>query len=200
VPRPALGDVFNLACGIVRCCRRFARVGWLHKDICSENILIFSPAHRGAHRFVASSVTGGFSNSRPEESETMSLGPGNAFVSIKNPKYIETTTEFEGRCGFCSAGIVLLEQVFGAPCLICSTPKFFHIPPTKRQLSRIEVLFVKSMFHSSGIIWANPTKMQVAFCLDVEAKLGSFKDDEGRWAAQQASRDNVVDPLAWCFA
>jgi len=41
----------------------------------------------------------------------------------------------------------------------------------------------------------------VAFCLDVEAKLGSLKDDEeGRWAAQQAFRDNVVDPLARYFA
>jgi hypothetical protein len=41
----------------------------------------------------------------------------------------------------------------------------------------------------------------VAFCLDVEDKVGSLPDDaEGRWATQQAFRDNVVDPLARCFA
>jgi len=42
--KPVLGEKFQLAYKLVSCLRQLHRIGWLHKNICSNNILFFKAA------------------------------------------------------------------------------------------------------------------------------------------------------------
>jgi serine/threonine protein kinase len=199
---PWLGDVFSMASGIVQTVAALHEVGWLHKGISSENVLIFSPNRKETHRHVASAVLGGFSYSRPESKVKMSIGPNNVSAYYLHPKYIPRGAPFERKYDFFGVGVVLLE--IG---LWCNMYQLFDMGEISfpggdevlAEENRVILLekYVPQLGERMGI-WYQEA---VAFCLDVDVKLGSPADDaNGRLTTQEAFQLNVVARLARCSA
>ena len=199
---PLLGDVFQMALGIVQAVAALHEVGWLHKGISSENILVFSPSQADTHRHVASAVLGGFSYSRPENQTKMSIGPNNVSAYYLHPKYIPREAPFERKYDFFGVGVVLLE--IGLWCNMFQLSELGKISfpgsnENQAEQNRVTLLetYVPQLGERMGI-WYQEA---VAFCLDVDVRLGSPADDSnGRLTTREAFQQNVVARLARCSA
>lgn len=74
--RPPLGDVFKLAHALATSLLAYHRIGWLHKDICSFNVIFLLPYTKSASiaPIVTSPYLIGFKHSRQDEVEAFSTG------------------------------------------------------------------------------------------------------------------------------
>jgi serine/threonine protein kinase len=224
--RPYLGDLFTLAKGLAASLHTLHEIGWLHKGICSENILIFTAGKANAYRHVSSAVLAGFYQSRPEEAE-YSGRPTRGFELYEHPLYRHqphksVKVPFKRSFDFFSLGIVLLE--IG---LWCSVWQILsdHISPQKdnRRIGTEEdsedsqddeendptsldaedyrQILLKSYVPQLGETMGEEYMHAVRFCLDAEAVLGQHGTDiEGRKLAGREFKTQVLNHLAVCSA
>lgn len=107
-PRPALGDKFKLAHALAASIAEFHKVGWLHKNISSSNIIFFSPQGSSPEKHISRPYVIGFSHSRP------ALGITKGYYDIKfndyqHPEYLKNELRFNSKFDYYSLGLVLLE-------------------------------------------------------------------------------------------
>lgn len=76
--RPPLGEVFQLAHALATSVLSYHQIGWLHKDICSFNVLFLPPSKGSKSASAAPPITSpyliGFKHSRQDEFEAFSTG------------------------------------------------------------------------------------------------------------------------------
>jgi serine/threonine protein kinase len=202
VPAPFLGDVFRMAFGIVKTVTALHEIGWLHKGISSENILIFSPTRTDTYRHVALAMLSGFSDSRPESEREMSLGPNQVSAYYHHPKYIASQAKFEKKYDFFSVGIVLLEIGLWYTMYQFSIDKEIRYPDSESWAEQNRNTLLEKYVPQLGGRMGKWYQDAVAFCLDVDICLGSLEGNntEGSSTAQEAFQENVVARLARCSA
>lgn len=200
VLRPVLGDVFKLASGLAHTVAALHEIGWLHKDISSENLLVFCSILEEAYTRVASAVISGFSHSRPEENRR-TLGPDTDRRFYKHPKYIEAGTEFKRTFDIFSVGIVLLEMGLWCTIRTLFRHRALEFPNSESSAEQNRRILLQKYVPQLGERMGQTYQDAVAFCLDAETKVGVLSEDPGaRWKIRQAFQENVVDQLAKCFA
>lgn len=195
IERPHLGDVFSLAQSLASCLLALHEVSWLHKNLSSHHVLVFSPSVREVHRHVASAVLAGFNDSRPEASN-ITLGPRHEFPHYQHPQYRQGSS-FRRSFDYFSLGVVLLELGLWQPVSVLRQdhPEINSPEEFRRKLVQT---YVPMLGERMGVIYRGA----VAFCLDAE------KDDttepehsaESRWELHEQFRVRVVEPLSCCCA
>lgn len=193
--RPHLGDVFRLAQSLASCLLALHEVGWLHKNLSSHHVLIFSPSAEEVHQHVSSAVLAGFNDSRPEAS-SITLGPRHEFPHYQHPLYRQGSS-FTRSFDYFSLGIVLLELGLWQPISVLrhdhreiNSPEAF-----RRKLIRT---YVPMLGERMGAIYRGA----------VESCLGAEEDDrinrehtaESRWEMHEHFRVKVAEPLFRCCA
>jgi hypothetical protein len=227
--RPYLGDLFILAKGLAASLHTLHEIGWLHKGVCSENILIFTARTANTYRHVSSAVLAGFYQSRPEEAE-YSGSPARGFELYEHPLYRHqahesTKVPFKRSFDFFSLGIVLLE--IGLWCTVWQILSD-HMgsqrgngsigsigseeddedsedgdvnDPTSLGAEDCRQILLKSYVPQLGETMGKEYMHAVRFCLDAEAVLGPHGNDiQGRKLAAREFKSQVLDHLAICSA
>ncbi|EON68392.1 hypothetical protein W97_07716 [Coniosporium apollinis CBS 100218] len=218
--RPFLGDLFTLAKGLAGSLNTLHGIGWLHKGICSENILIFTPGNANAHQHVSCAVLAGSYQSRPEESE-YSVGTAREFELYEHPLYRNrahgnTKFAFKRTFNFFSLGIVLLE--IGLWCSVSqilsdhtdcrmddsgteSDENDDGDKPTMPNAEDCRQMLLESYVPQLGETMGKEYMLAVRFCLDAEAILGSPGNYiEDRKLSAHEFKSQVLDHLAICSA
>ncbi|MCJ1396370.1 hypothetical protein MMC18_009260 [Xylographa bjoerkii] len=108
---PTLGDRFKLAISLAVSVAEFHKVGWLHKNISSTNVVFFPPectpfADHAAHPYII-----GFNHSRPDEPFSFTEGPaaGSDYRQYQHPEYLRNKLRYCPEFDYYSLGVVLLE-------------------------------------------------------------------------------------------
>lgn len=192
--RPNLGDLFTLAKDLSSCLRVFHKAGWVHKNISSHHLLIFSSSPELVHEHVASAVLAGFNDSRPETSG-YTLGPKQEFLHYQHPLY-QTNVEFRKSFDYFGLGMILLELGLWRP---ASVLRSYHPETSSAEEFRVKLLksYVPQLGEKMGAVYRDA----VAFCLDAERLLQSKEEAiEGSQDGQSLFESKVVEPLSYCFA
>jgi serine/threonine protein kinase len=198
VIRPDLGDVFLLAKELVATVSELHQVGWVHKNISSHHILVFSSSQKEAYRGIAASVLTGFNESRPEASG-VTLGPNHEFPYYQHPLYSQGGVEFRKSFDFFSLGIVLLELGLWVPVSIlrlahADDPDISSAEAFRQKLLRT---YVPMLGEKMGAFYRDA----VAFCLDAELIIvNAHCEENSSRVAEDMFTMMVVKPLAQCFA
>ena len=106
--RPLLGDRFALALSISLCVTEFHAVGWLHHDLCSDNVIFFPAA---GITTIRNPYIIGFNRSRPDEDYSLqSICPDSKRI-YQHPDYgaPDNHCRFHKAFDYYSLGVVLLE-------------------------------------------------------------------------------------------
>jgi hypothetical protein len=108
--RPMLGDRFKLALALAMSIVEFHKVGWLHKNISSSNVVFFQRDSSTVDYFAKPYITG-FSYSRPDEPSAFTEGPaeGSDYKYYQDPEYLKNQLRYRHDFDYFSLGIVLLE-------------------------------------------------------------------------------------------
>jgi serine/threonine protein kinase len=106
--RPDLGERFELARKIVNCVLEVHKVSWVHKSICSNNI-IFLRATPEERISVSSPYLIGFNHSRGNNPQTFTEGLVAEQRLYYHPEYLRNQHGFLPEYDFYSIGLVLLE-------------------------------------------------------------------------------------------
>jgi serine/threonine protein kinase len=196
--RPDLGDIFFMAKELVATLSDLHQVGWIHKNISSYQILLFSSSQEEAYKCVATSVLTGFNDSRPEASG-ITLGPNDDFPHYQHPLYCEGGVGFRKSFDFFSMGIVLLELGLWVPISILwsahsECPETFSAEDFRQKLLRT---YVPMLGEKMGALYRDA----VSFCLDAEYAVEMEIERAGKQnTAQELFRVKVVEPLMKCVA
>ncbi|KAJ2902156.1 kinase-like protein [Zalerion maritima] len=196
--RPDLGDIFLLAKDLASCLGSVHQAGWLHHNISSHQVLVFSPSVWELHENVRSAVLAGFNDSRPEAS-SITLGPRDDYLHYQHPKY-RNHARFETSFDYFALGMVLLELGLWMPISdlrSMASPEYREPEDFRKCLLRS---YVPQLGESMGAIYRDA----VAFCLDTEAQLLSMGlgvpglPGYDR-AVQEMFDSRVVRPLQQCL-
>lgn len=191
---PDLGDVFLLAKDLAACLLAVHQVGWLHKNLSSHYVLVFSPSLDAAGQRIASAVLTGFNDSRPEASG-FTLGPTQEFVHYQHPGYVRGTS-FRRTFDYFGLGIILLELGLW---VAISELRADHPELRTREEFRLKLLssYVPMLGGKMGALYRDA----VHFCLDSENAATrencSYEDVE---AMHSLFQERVTGPLSRCFA
>lgn len=192
--RPNLGDIFKLAKDVSSSLNIFHNAGWVHKNISSHHLLVFSSSVDAVHECVASAVLAGFNDSRPEASG-YTLGPSQEFVHYQHPLY-QTNVEFRKSFDYFGLGMVLLELGLWRP---ASVIRSYHPEISSAEHFRLKLLesYVPQLGERMGALYRDA----VAFCLDANHLLQSHGNSHARpQRVVNMFHDKVVQPLSHCFA
>ena len=109
--RPLLGDRFRLAYRIADALSQCHKVGWLHKNISSYNILFFVEPESTITDALGSPYIVGFNHSRPNDPKefTEGLSEDHSQLDYQHPEYLEGTERYRIEFDYFSIGLVLLE-------------------------------------------------------------------------------------------
>ncbi len=196
--RPDLGDIFLLAKELATTLSDLHQVGWIHKNISSHQILIFSSSEEEVYKGVATSVLTGFNDSRPE-ALGITLGPNDEFFHYQHPLYCEGGVGFRMSFDFFSIGIVLLELGLWIPVSLLrsahsDSPEISSAEDFRQKLLRT---YVPMLGEKMGALY----REAVSFCLDAELAIEMAQEEaDGQQTAQSLFRAKVVEALTLCFA
>ncbi|KAH7110535.1 kinase-like domain-containing protein, partial [Dendryphion nanum] len=106
---PALEIRIQLAHKLVSCIADLHSVGWLHRNLNSDNIIFFIKPGISADEIIEKPYVVGLTRARPDSDSWHSEGPDDArFVDYRHPEYA-TTRRFQVKYDYYSLGIILLE-------------------------------------------------------------------------------------------
>jgi len=109
VSKPSLGYRYQLAYHIAASISEVHKIGWVHKNLTSSNIIFF-PQHESALNGETRPYLVGFRHGRPNEKTAFTEGPSSdADERYQHPQYLATNTRYFLHYDYYSLGIVLLE-------------------------------------------------------------------------------------------
>ncbi len=109
--RPPLELRFQLAFDICQCIYTFHKVGWLHRNLHSMNVLFFPPKEAENVEWAREPRIFGFAGSRENRLDTFSYGPGDDFRlrQYQHPEYLMHHERYREEFDYYSVGMILLE-------------------------------------------------------------------------------------------
>lgn len=191
---PDLGDIFLLAKDLSSCLLAVHQAGWLHKNLSSHHVLVFTPDQASVSQHVASAVLSGFNDSRPEASG-FTLGPSREFMLYRHPSYVPGVP-FQRAFDYFGLGVVLLEMGLWLP---ISKLRELHPDQPTPEAFRLKLLqfYVPQLGERMGARY----REAVRFCLDAEGVARSEMHDPGDVETLHSLfKERVVDLLAGCLA
>ena len=109
--RPALETQFKLACDLVSSFLGYHKIGWLHRNVNSCNLVFFPHRDRTPLDFIDQLYIIGFNHSRPDEPMGFTQGPreGADERDYQHPQYLQNHYRYRLSFEYYSLGLVLLE-------------------------------------------------------------------------------------------
>lgn len=108
--KPMLGSKFLLAHQLAASVLEFHKVGWLHKNISSSNVVFFARNQSAVLKYLEKPYIVDFVHSRPNETNSFSEGPQEGAEDYQHPEYIsDPAKRFRPEFDYYSVGVVLLE-------------------------------------------------------------------------------------------
>ena len=196
---PFLGDRFKLAHTLALSIGEFHKVGWLHKNISSFNVLFFETQLPSSPASIKNPYIIGFDHSRPDNLNSFSTGPQEKaeYLDYQHPEYIKKPQRYRAEFDYYSLGVVLLE--------IARWKSLSAIRCSWEESSSEDFA---ALLRSDGLAFVRQT-VGLRFATVIENCLGgrlassnvNLGDDLGNRAAQQGLFQKiVVDELAMCSA
>ena len=192
--RPTLGDKFKLATTLATSIAEFHKVGWLHKNILSANIIFFPPSEGSPVKHITSPYIVGFSHSRP----TLGFTDGSfdpKYIDYQHPEYLRNELRFIPKFDYYSLGLVLLEIGYWEPLQDikgdwnCSSEEFRDRLLTKR---------VPRLKETMGHIYYNVVDVCLRSAFMVSE--GGGDEDDNAASLHVKYQELVVTQLAKCSA
>jgi serine/threonine protein kinase len=193
--RPILGDRFKLALALAMSIVEFHKVGWLHKNISSSNVVFFPRDSSSVDHFTQPYITG-FGYSRPDEPCAFTEGPaeGSDYKYYQDPEYLKNQLRYRHDFDYFSLGIVFLE--IGLWKSLKSVTKGWDGPPEElcKQLLKRRVPLLK---YSMGVRFFDV----VNICLTGDWGISRPPEDtnESRMALCLRFEKLVIEKLAECL-
>jgi len=195
--RPLLGDRFRLAHRIADALSQCHKVGWLHKNISSYNILFFVEPESTITDALGSPYIVGFNHSRPDDPTefTEGLPEDPSQLDYLHPDYLQQPKRYRVEFDYFSIGLVLLEIGLWKP-LADLTRDLKGQPPSqvKQKLLEVEV-------PQLGYFMGRRYRDCVIACLEGRfVPEGSGVQDNVPISSvvQSGFRTKVVEPLLAC--
>lgn len=114
--RPPLDDLFKLAWTLANSVATFHAAEWLHKNLCSFNVLFFPTSKKLVSDSISSPYISGFNFSRENSQNAFSIGPSTEKEAsdYQHPEYIGNDNpgapvRFRQEFDYYSLGLILLE-------------------------------------------------------------------------------------------
>ena len=108
--QPPLEHKYKLAFLLARAISEFHKVGWVHKNITSGNVVFFSNSTRPHGQRVAEPYLTGFHHCRPDEPSAFSEGISKSInEKYQHFKYLRDRERYISKYGYYSLSLVLLE-------------------------------------------------------------------------------------------
>jgi hypothetical protein len=195
--RPLLGDRFRLAHRIADALSQCHKVGWLHKNISSYNILFFVKPESTITDALGSPYIVGFNHSRPDDPTEFTEGlPEDSFqLDYLHPDYLQQPKRYRVEFDYFSIGLVLLEVGLWKP-LADLTRDLKGQPPSQVKQKLLEVE-VPQLGYYMGRLYRDC----VIACLEGRfVPEGSGPQDNVPISSvvQSGFRTKVVEPLLAC--
>ncbi|GAB1319486.1 hypothetical protein MFIFM68171_09696 [Madurella fahalii] len=110
-PHTLLEYRFRLAFDICRCIYTFHRVGWLHRNLHSMNVLFFPPNGAKKAEWAKEPRILGFAGSRENQLDSHTHGPDidSELQSYQHPEYLTHHAHYREEFDYYSVGMILLE-------------------------------------------------------------------------------------------
>ncbi|KAJ3486614.1 hypothetical protein NLG97_g6578 [Lecanicillium saksenae] len=128
--RPLLEQRFCLAADICRCIYTFHKVGWLHRNLHSMNVLFFPLERTENTKWATEPRILGFANSRENQSDVFTCGPDEIgrLRNYQHPEYLAQEGRYREEFDYYSLGIILLEiGLWATLSNITDSPRFKNI-------------------------------------------------------------------------
>jgi serine/threonine protein kinase len=165
--QPPLNHRFKLAILLARAIFEFHKVGWVHKNIASSNVVFFSESATPHGQRVAEPYLTGFHHCRPDEPEGFSEGiPKNIDEDYQHPEYLRNRSGYVSEYDYYSLGLVLLEIGYWRPLSLLKVNKYSGDERCEKILEQTAPLLVQYM----GIEYAEAVRA----CLDGSVARDSF--------------------------
>lgn len=115
--RPPLEYRFRLAFDICQCIYTFHKVGWLHRNLHSMNILFFPPEGAENAKWAKEPRIFGFAGSRENRLDSFTHGPDvdRQLRNYQHPEYLTHRERYRGEFDYYSVGMLLLEIGLWSP-------------------------------------------------------------------------------------
>ena len=112
--RPLLEYRFRLAFDICRCIYTFHKVGWLHRNLHSKNVLFFPQEGTKNTEWAQEPRILGFSRSREKRLDSFTYGPDDngQLRKYQHPEYLACEERYREEFDYYSVGILMLEIGF----------------------------------------------------------------------------------------
>lgn len=109
--RPNLEAQFKLAGDLVSSFLGYHKIGWLHRNVNSSNVIFFPHGNRNPLEFIDQPYIIGFNHSRPDEPIGFTEGPrdGADERDYQHPEYLQNHYRYRLSFEYYSLGLVLLE-------------------------------------------------------------------------------------------
>ncbi|CAM1506163.1 Fc.00g058040.m01.CDS01 [Cosmosporella sp. VM-42] len=183
----------KLSCAVCDAVLHLHSIGWYHKNIRSDNILVFSSAVEGEDIIrewdFANPYLIGFDCSRPSDAETRDTIDFTTANNIyRHPERWGRTARFEKRHELYSLGILLLEIGCwkALPVMDSRKREFSHIQDPEA----LRTLLLRSTLDKLGHAAGTNYRETVRVCLSKDAWMAN--ED---WKSQKMVREKVLDPL-----
>jgi serine/threonine protein kinase len=125
--RPPLELRFRLAFDICECIYMFHKVGWLHRNLHSMNVLFFPPKEAENVEWARDPRIFGFAGSRENRLDSFSYGPSDDFRlrQYQHPEYLIHHERYREEFDYYSVGMILLEiGLWNTLCTITKSDRF----------------------------------------------------------------------------
>lgn len=110
--QPPLEAQFKLACDLVLSFLAYHKIGWLHKNVNTSNVVFFPHGNKTPLDFIDQPYIIGFNHSRPDEPMGFTEGPREGDADerdYQHPEYLANHYRYRLSFEYYSLGLVLLE-------------------------------------------------------------------------------------------
>ncbi|KAF2658084.1 kinase-like protein [Lophiostoma macrostomum CBS 122681] len=200
--RPTRASLLKLAVGIAETVLMYHQVGWMHKDICSANILLIVQPSGSISDWICSPFLTGFQHSRQNVVNAFSDGASQLMERYLyvHPKYLPTSppgemgSTFRLEYDYHSLGIVLLEIGLWSSIMYVEAKMTKSLKGTITPERRRKHL-TRGTLPSLGWTIGGTYRDAVHFCLNEQNWANASQDKD---ALTEQFRRNVVDTLRSC--
>ena len=195
--RPSLGDIFKLAEALATTVLAWHKVGWVHRAISAYNIIVFNSLE-SPFEGVTEPYVLGFQFSRPNEPDSVTLGPPDKpeLIDYCHPEYLKGSARHAPEFDYYSLGLVLLE--IGRWKTIKSIASEFN--DSDQSPENLKKWLLSTHVKDLHMIMGNVYQQAVETCLNFHTDLGVGESISIPLDTLREFEANVVGKIKLCFA
>ncbi|KFA80177.1 hypothetical protein S40288_09977 [Stachybotrys chartarum IBT 40288] len=189
---PPLEQRFQLAHDICQCIHTFHKIGWLHRNLHSKNIMFFPPKEANDCGWVRDPRILGFGASRENDFSSYTDGPESGQLrDYQQPEYLSYQARYREEFDFYSIGMILLEIGFWKPLSKITDSHRFQDVTSEQFRQQVLETRVPGLRNFMGTRYMEVTRR----CLE-----GSFADQrlgagDARASCHVAFENEVIDQI-----